>query len=151
MTTQTINIYLNEKTRKELLNYCSKHHVSFSTIAEKLTYAFVEKQQILCESYLSKGQKTSIKVNSNWDDKLNTNQKAILYTNLLYLYFNKKLKNYFDEERYKRLISIFQKEIDKCEDTYWNYNNHIRNEARMLKNKNTREYLKRKLEQYEKN
>lgn len=149
MKTPTINIYINEKTKHKLNDYCAKHHVSYSTFTECLVMATTEIQKQLVNDYLCKGDKTSLKVNSKWDIELEQVEKAKLYTNLIYLYFNKKLSSYYTNDRYQRIMQIFQKEIDKKTDQYWNYNNFIRNEARMLKNKNTRDYLAKKLASYD--
>ena len=132
-----------------LCQYCGKHHVSFSTFLECIVMATMEIQAQLTNDYLCKGDKTSVKVNSMFDKELETEQKAKLYTNLIYLYFNKKLSKYYTTERYQRIINIFQKEIDNKTDQYWNYNNHVRNTARMLRNSQMRNYLKGQIANYE--
>lgn len=149
MKTPTINIYIEENTKKLLTIFCKNHHVSYSTCIEKLVHATAQIQNQLINDYIVKGQKTSVKVNSNWDIKLTKEEKAKLYSNLIYLYFNKKLDTYYTDKRWKDIQKIFIDNINESKDNYYNYNSHIRNEARMLKNKDVRNYLKRKLAQYD--
>lgn len=149
MKTQTINIYIEEKTKDRLTIFCKNHHVSYSTCIEKLVHATAQIQKQLINDYIVKGKKTSVKVNSLWDQELTMEEKAKLYSNLVYLYFNRKLDTYYTEKRWKEIQTIFINNINEAKDNYYNYNSHIRNEARMLKNKNVRNYLKRKLAQYE--
>ena len=169
---KTINIYLNSQERKLVDDLKVKYRLSLTTIVDVITkhtfkyflqYAYEynnkneEDLKRLYKEYIyNKGKKTSIKEpqifkKENGGDYLVGNEyakgqsKSKFTTNCLIIYLNKDIKNYVkEEEMQKAYWNNINKELTTRKDDWWNYNDHIRYQRRMLRE--NKEYFKKALE-----
>ena len=154
MKTERINIYISDRVKKKLCQYCKKHHISFSTLIEIMcmTYQFYGIFDKIKETYLTdyidkKWQKTSVKPKEPPLLKdYKHEEKSRIYSNLIYLFFEKKTTKYIAEEQDKKAREVINKQVQERYDQYANYNEYLRNTTRALKNKSIRAYFKRKIE-----
>lgn len=153
MAKKTINIYLDKTDRDAIDKLKVKYELSLTTIVDILVFVttkYLENTEIyenLQKDYIyNKGKKTSIKkpkiFNSlNWE-----NLKECKYcTNVLLLYVRKDIKKYIkDQETLNKYYNLINQKMTTTKDEFWNYNNHIRMQRRMLKE--NKDYFRKALE-----
>ena len=159
---QRINIYLTDEEKEYLQKKRNKYKVSLSTIADKLSkitiYAFIHgadkptQDKLYNEKlYENKGSRTSIKPKHENTEKDLIKElvknKIIFYTNVLKIYANKDIAKYVNKDYVDYYYQEIDKELNKCKEQYWDYNNFIRNSRRNLKE--NKEYYKKAIEQME--
>ena len=169
---KTINIYLNSKERKLVDDLKVKYRLSLTTIVDVITkYTFkyffqyaVEKnnkneedlKRLYHEYLYLKGRKTSIKEpqifkKENGGIYLIGNEyakgqsKSRFVTNSLMIYLNKTIENYVkDKEMVQAYWNNINKELLTRKDDFWDYNQYVRKQRRMLRE--NKEYFKKALE-----
>lgn len=155
---KSINIYLNTEERKSIDQVKNKYRLSLTTITDILVMvtmkAFLntnnkELIERLKNEYLyTRGRKTSIKQPKIFSDKelfAKEQHKSRFATNVIMLYIKKDIKRYLNEEQQKEYWNDANKKLTTTTDTWWNYNNHIRLQRRMIRE--NKEYLKKALEE----
>lgn len=167
---KTINIYLNTEERKQLDNLKVKYRVSLTTIADvvtKITFKYFlqneeklegnDKLKKLFKEYLYiKGRKTSIKEPKGYKKEeggqyitgntyAQNVSKSRFVTNCLVIYIKKEIKKHIREELAEHYWNDINKELTNRKDEFWNYNDHIRLQRRMLRE--NKEYFKKALEE----
>ena len=161
---KTINIYLDSQYRKQVESLKVKYRLSLTTIVDVITkitfkYFLWSKEDInnatrLYDEYLyPKGKKTSIKepklykenpyINgTSWHKE---NRKSRFTTNCLMIYLKKEIKNYIKQEDVEKYYNDINKELTTRKDEFWNYNEHIRMQRRMLRE--NKEYFRKALDE----
>lgn len=158
-----VQIYYKDDTKKFLIAWQNKYKVSFSNILDKIIGFLLNEPEFLQRELFIKlkteylfdrpdmSHRTTLKPKQeNWNSVLKDLEKTKLYTNLLYIYTFKKLKDYIQDD--KRINQINQKiinELQKSREIFWNYNIQVRTNVRAIKY--NKEYFKRLLNQYEQN
>ena len=144
MIAKKIHIKLNDETKKKLSKFCKTHHVSYSTVAYYLAfcYSITPLYESISQDYLVRGTDTTIKPRPVGTENYTSEEKMHIYSNIIYLYFAKKTKEYVDTELDQHIRDKFNKFIQEEEDIFANYNEYVRNTRRALRNKATRQYLK---------
>lgn len=148
MATKRVNIYIDEKAKAYYKNLQNKYHVSLSTIASEIyfSYCALGCQKKLEEKYLilSGTSKTSIKPKLKG---YTPSKPDMAFTNAL-LIFQKKYECEMlglERHQYEIVRDKIHKFLQEARDTYWMYNDTIRNQRRSLRD--NKEYFKKALEQ----
>lgn len=140
-----VYIYILEKDKPEINKLRQTYHVSLSTLADTFAnkYMFYKEMQDQMESYIIKGGTyTSIRPKNdvhNFKENIN-----IIYTNAIHIFINKLDKNILKENSYKAVREVINKELQSKREQFWQYNEQIRNQRRMLKE--NKEYWKKAVE-----
>lgn len=155
-----VNIYINEQTKNSLSNISKKYKLSFSAIASicvKNLYYLIEMKQVsedIKNIYISKGgmcPKTSIKPKIYRDNEIinkGIEHKDLFTTNALFIYANKKIKNFVKDPEYIKIYyDKINNDLNKEKDQFYNYNIFIRSTMRSFKD--NKDYFKRKIAQME--
>lgn len=145
--TKKVNVYLNDKTKAYYKNLQNKYHVSLSTIASEIyfSYCALGCQKKLEETYnTSNGNKTSIKPKLKG---YTPSKPDMAFTNALIIFQNKWEIEILGLQRhqYEIVRDKIHKFLQQANDTYWMYNDTIRNQRRSLRD--NKEYFKKALEQ----
>lgn len=145
-----IHVYLNNNKDK-LKELQKKYKVSISTIAETTTKILIETPIFFKESQIQEMQKindikkyyytskpltnaTTIKpkIKHDYIDQFTTNEKQILFTNILY-HVATKFKNYpIEEKEQQKIYGKITNELNKKKEIYWDLNNQIRTQKRAM-------------------
>ena len=155
-----INIYLTNDEKALVKEKMHHYHVSLSTMTQKCAFIFlkmINQKQIneeaankILNEYINKNKscyKTCCKPKDQELIKGFVKNLSIYYTNILKIYLNKQVKNYFTEEATKEIYEYINNELRECKETFYDYNNYCRNSARYFKS--NPEYIKRKLAEME--
>lgn len=154
---KTINVYLNNEERKQIDNLKVKYQLSLTTITDILVMATMKvflqtnnKELIerLKNEYLYiPGKKTSIKQPKIFSDKelfAKEQHKSRFATNVIMIYLKKEIKNYVNEQLASKYWNDCNKKLTTTKDSFWNYNQHIRLQRRMLRE--NKDYFRKALE-----
>lgn len=168
---KTINIYLTKEERKKVDLLKAKYHLSLTTIVDVLCDITEQTFFLNCDENLYNDlknrhwyalvEKTSIKEPKLFSKKIRgTEQKAIweeshktrFANNVLHIYLYKEIGKFIQHQdllngKYGYWNNI-EKELNKRVDNFWQYNEHIRLQRRMLKE--NRNYFKKEIERMEK-
>lgn len=153
---KTINIYLTSEEKNALNKIRAKYRVSLSTLTGKVCYwtyyciqhyGSTEILKSLQNEYISKtgNNKTSCKpreLNEVLGEEIKN--KNIYATNCLKIYVAHDIKKYCNLKGVNKYFNEIDKALQNAYDVYWDYNNSIRNQRRMLKQ--NKEYWKKALE-----
>lgn len=155
---KTINIYLNNQERKLVDNLKNKYQLSLTTITDILVMCTMkvflmtnnkELVEHLKNEYLyTPGRKTSIKQPKIFSDKelFGKEQfKSRFATNVIMIYIKKEIKNYVSQELANKYWNECNSKLTTTKDTFWNYNQHIRLQRRMLRE--NKEYFRKALDE----
>ena len=140
-----VNVYVLTQDRNEIQEIRNKYHVSLSTLADEVAnkYMFYEPIKAKMDNYLFKGgQKLSIKPKN--DVHIFKDNHSKIYSNCLYIFINRLDKELLMEADYKKVREAINKALQTKKETFWQYNETIRNQRRSMKE--NKEYWKRTLE-----
>lgn len=155
-----INIYLNKEDRKKVDALKVKYQLSLTTIIDILmleTISIFNKAEnneallnrLFYDYMYNKGQKTSITLPRETCEQgilKEIKNKSRLATNVIKIYIEHDIKNYINDAK---LIEKYYNEcntkLNKAIDNWWNYNQHLRYQRRMLRE--NKEYFRKALEQ----
>lgn len=154
---KTINVYLNNEDRKQIDNLKSKYQLSLTTITDILVMVTMkvflqtnneELIKRLTNEYLyNRGKKTSIKEPKIFNDKsifAKEQHKSRFATNVIMIYLKKEIKNYVNEQLASKYWKECNKKLTTTKDGFWNYNQHIRLQRRMLRE--NKDYFRKALD-----
>ena len=152
MPTDTINIYTSKDQRKEIDKIKVKYQLSLTTIVDILVFTTTkllkstEKLEELTSKYVyKKGGKTSIKKPKIFRELKWQNIKENRFaTNVLMIYLHKDISKWLEKEDITKYYNMCNEKMTKTTDEFWNYNQHIRMQRRMLRE--NKEYFKKELE-----
>ena len=154
MASETINIYTSKDQRKLIDKLKVKYQLSLTTIVDILVFVTTkymesntEKFEELTNKYVyKKGGKTSIKKPKIFKTlKWNNVKENRFATNVLLIYIKKDIANWLkNKDDVTKYYNLCNEKMTKTEDQFWNYNQHIRMQRRMLRE--NKEYFKRELE-----
>ena len=152
MNKKTINIYTSKEDRKTIDKLKVKYQLSLTTIIDILLFVttkYLNEESIkdLANKYkYKKSQKTSIKTPKIYKDLKWENIKENIYaTNVLQIYLKKDINKYIEnKETLQKYYNDINNKMTTTNDEFWNYNQHIRMQRRMLRE--NKEYFKKELE-----
>lgn len=150
MKTDRINIYITTTSEKRIKEIAKKNHVSMSTTISELVFCFSEILPKLQDKYLitindGNGKKTSIKPKFYQDQKklFDDRKRNMAITNLIYVFTENKLEEYSTKDRTQHLKKVFYSTLQKRKEIYYNYNEQLRNNIRMAKDKKFMAYMEK--------
>lgn len=132
-------ILLDQTDLNKIKQKCNEKKLSMSTLARLLEQNCIltkENKEILTKDYINKKPMKQSTIKPRHQMYIHEKKELTkLYSNLLHLWINKKLKTMYENEPklYERITNKLNKDIELEKEAFWDLNNIIRSTARANK------------------